>query len=214
MFFLLNRGARLTVFPFIAILITGCGTKQRSSDDAIDSTDVYSLEVRKDRKSKDLYLLTSDTSPLPDELKGSFTGLAYFKPDKSYAFETVLQRFPQPEEVVMATSKDRPRRMIRIGYLPFMIDGSEHRLHVFMPKDTSDGAYWFIPFYDKTNGESTYPGGRYIDIEDVASDTTFLDFNYAYNPYCAYNERYDCPIPPEENRLTVAIGAGEKYAGK
>jgi len=122
----------------------------------------------------------------------------------------VLRRLPAQREVTIATSKDKPRIMLHIGALPFTFEGKEYALQVYAPKDTSEGNYWFVPFTDATSGGETYGGGRYIDIDDVRSDSLFLDFNYAYNPYCAYNERFDCPIPPPENALPIAIRAGER----
>ena len=138
------------------------------------------------------------------------SGCEYFALDRDWVFLTALRPLPQPVEVVIATSKDRPRQMMHIGELPFMYDGTAYALQVYAPKDTSDGNYWFIPFTDNTSGVESYGGGRYLDIEDVAADSVFLDFNYAYSPYCAYNERYDCPIPPPENALPITIPAGEK----
>lgn len=208
-----NREHSLAVFLFATILLlTSCGQpdKKQDAQSDIDSSDVYTLEVRKDRLEKDKYLLTAPNSPIKASDMEQFKGLAYFPIDKSYVFATVLQRLASPEEVTIATSKDRPRIMLHIGALPFSFDGKKYALQVYAPKDTSDGNYWFIPFTDGSSGKDSYGGGRYIDIDDVTSDSTFLDFNYAYNPYCSYNERYDCPIPPPENALPIFIRAGER----
>jgi hypothetical protein len=215
-----NREQPLAVFLFATLLLTttllllaSCGqpAKKQDAQSAIDSSDVYTLEVRKDRLEKDKYLLTAPNTPIKASDMEQFKGLAYYPVDKSFVFPTVLQRLATPEEVTIATSKDRPRIMLHIGALPFTtVEGQPCTLQVYAPKDTSEGNYWFIPFIDQTNDDETYGGGRYIDIDDIASDSVFLDFNYAYNPYCAYNERYDCPIPPMENVLPVPIRAGEK----
>ena len=215
-----NREFPLAVFLFIVILLigalpipTGCGNRQQDTQtgtSVADETDLYTLEVLKDRKETDLYLLQSPGSPIKASEKDLFAGLKYYPPDKSFAFLTMLRRLDKPEEVIIATSKDRPRTMYYIGDFPFSYEGSDYRLRVFQPKDTSDGNYWFIPFTDANAGGETYGAGRYIDIENTSSDSTFLDFNYAYNPYCAYNDRYDCPVPPKENRLPIKIRAGEK----
>jgi uncharacterized protein len=210
--FLENRERVLTVFLFSTMLLaSACGTKHDQQDTAtVDTSDVYTLEVLKDRLEKDKYFLSSPDTPVKASDITLFKGLAYFPPDKKYAIPVVLQRLAAPMEIVMATSKDKPRSMLRIGYFSFDIEGQSCLLQVYAPKDSSDGMYWFIPFADRTNDESTYEGGRYIDIDDTSSDSTFLDFNYAYSPYCAYNERYDCPIPPVDNVLPVFIRAGEK----
>lgn len=208
-----DRGRVLAVFSLSLLLaLASCGQpeKKETPRDDLASTDIYTLEVRKDRLEKDKYLLTSPNSPIKASDMEFFKGLAYYDVDKAFAFESVLRRLPVPAEVTIATSKDRPRIMRHLGALPFTIDGKEYALQVYAPTDTSDGNYWFIPFTDATSGGETYGGGRYLDIDDVSSDTVFVDFNYAYNPYCAYNERYDCPIPPPENALPVAIRAGER----
>jgi len=222
--FPLDREHRLAVFASILtvlLIMTACGSPEKKADDADDdlaSTDVYSLEVKKDRLEKDKYLMTSPNSPIKASDMEFFSGLAYFEVDRKYVFHTALRPLAEPEEVIIATSKDRPRQMLHIGELPFTYDNAEFAVQVYAPKDTSDGKYWFIPFTDNTSGVESYGGGRYIDIDDVAADSVFLDFNYAYSPYCAYNERYDCPIPPPENALPITIAAGEKtyplYHGK
>lgn len=206
-----NRELRLAVFICTLTLLVSCGKQEEPKTQAPDlaNADSYTLEVVKDRKMKDLHFLRDDSSPLRDTDKEMFQELDYYPISKDYAFYTALEPLATPEEFVIATSKDRPREMLHIGYLPFTMDGAEYKLAVFTPKDTTDGYYWFIPFTDATSGKDTYGGGRYIDIENPA-DSVFLDFNYAYNPYCAYNDNYDCPIPPAENRLAIAIKAGEK----
>jgi uncharacterized protein len=194
----------------------GCGRKtgRTDSEATIDSSDVYTLKVLRNRKVKDLELLRDEKSPLTATDRESFTGLQYYPPARDLVFESVLERLPKPEQVMLATSKDRPRAMFCIGRLPFEYEGARHALRVYISADTSRGDDWFIPFKDATNGDETYAAGRFIDIPSPRSDTTFLDFNDAYNPYCAYNHRYDCPIPPKENELPIAIRAGEKaYAG-
>lgn len=214
-----NREHALAVFLFLVILplllVATSGCKSSSDEEAnntpaVDSSDVYTLELLKDRLVKDKDLLSNPSTPIKASDMGTFRGLAYYPPDKRFALPVVLQRLGTPEEIVMATSKDKPRLMLYIGDFRFTLQGKDCALRVYAPKDTSDGNYWFIPFTDLTTGGDSYEGGRYIDIEDTRSDSTFLDFNYAYNPYCAYNERYDCPIPPAENALPVAITAGEK----
>ena len=207
-----NRELRLAVFLcLLGLSVTSCGKKPAPQTQTTDlsNADTYTLEVMKDRKMKDLHFLRDESSPLTYEDKQVFEGLAYYPVDKSYAFYTALTPLKTPEDYTIATSKDRPRTMAHIGYLPFSFEGNTYKLAVFAPKDTSDGYYWFIPFTDATSGKETYGAGRFLDIENPA-DSVFLDFNYAYSPYCAYNDRYDCPIPPVENRLPIPIRAEEK----
>jgi len=207
-----NREHALAVFLCAAMLFTACGSKESKDAEifSIEDADVYTLEVRKDRLEKDKYFLTSHNTPIRASDMGNFRSLAYYPVDKSYALYVSLDRLESPEQTLIATTRDKIREMLYIGDFVFTLHGEHCSLRVFAPKDTSDGYYWFIPFTDLTNGSDTYGGGRYIDIDDTSSDSTFLDFNYAYNPYCAYNELYDCPIPPAENALPVAVRAGEK----
>lgn len=210
-----NRETALAVFllPVLlcAALLSGCGTRDSAPRTTeIDSSDVYTLEVLKDRKVKDLDFLRSTASPIPESDRASFRGLSYYPPDKSVVFECVLARLPAPRQVTMSTSKNRPRPMWHIGALSFRYQRQPCTLQVYTSVDTADGGDWFIPFIDATNGAETYGGGRFLDIARPSSDTVMLDFNYAYNPYCAYSHRYDCPIPPMENVLPIPVRAGER----
>ncbi|MDH7516074.1 MAG: DUF1684 domain-containing protein [Bacteroidota bacterium] len=202
------------LFPLIlgVALVWGCGTRKTENETraSVDTSDIYVLEVIKDRKVKDLHFLQDEDSPLLPADRAVFTGLQYFPPDKSFVFHTKLEPTVPPRPVMLATSKNRPRPMLMVGHLPFTYKGVTYRLEVFAPKDTTEGRYWFIPFMDETNGTESYEGGRFIDIDDPGPDSTFLDFNYAYNPYCAYNHAFDCPIPPAKNRLPIPVYAGER----
>lgn len=150
-------------------------------------------------------------SPLPKEERGHFTQLPRFQADK--AFRVNARYEPVTGEVFgMKTSTEREPKYQPMGILHFTLEGVEEQLTVYRNIDLSrlDGYrnYLFVPFTDLTNGESTYGGGRYLDLEGPLGSTVELDFNRAYNPYCAYGGAYSCPIPPEENHLEVAVRAG------
>ncbi len=150
-------------------------------------------------------------SPLPKEDREAFTVLPRFAPDPAFR---VMARFePQLGEVFgMKTTTEREPKYQRVGTLHFVVAGAEQRLTVFRNIDLSRledyRNYLFVPFTDLTNGETTYGGGRYLDLEGPLGETVELDFNRAYNPYCAYGGHYSCPIPPVENHLEVAVKAG------
>jgi uncharacterized protein (DUF1684 family) len=111
----------------------------------------------------------------------------------------------------MTTSKGTTQRYLRFGYFQFGLNNSQVILQAYKSADRDDD-HLFVPFRDKTSGKETYPAARYLDLEIRPDDTCLLDFNYAYNPYCAYSEDYICPLPPAENWLAVDIRAGElKY---
>ena len=100
--------------------------------------------------------------------------------------------------------------MRKIGALQFTLKGQTLALTAFVDASTNDVRSLFVPFGDMTNGNETYPGGRYLDLERTATGIYDLDFNRAYHPFCVFNSAYDCPYPPAENRLTTPIRAGER----
>ncbi len=174
----------------------------------------YARDLALQRKEKDYYVQTDPDSPIPSEVRGKMTGLAYFAPDMRYRFRVRLVTLPKPEPITLATSKGIPRPMVRYGYFEFEVDGAKQRLHAYksapQPGHHHEDASLFIPFRDATSGKESYGAARYLDLEESRSDDYVLDFNLAYNPYCAYSDDYVCPFPPKENWLTVPIRAGEK----
>jgi uncharacterized protein len=168
--------------------------------------DAAALEAM--RAEKDEALRAGD-SPIPPDLRSSFTGLAYYPADPALALRVPLERFENPETVKVAATGGDVRMMTRYGRFRFEIGGIPCSLTVF--KSDPSSKHLFLPFKDRTNGVETYEVGRYIDLEEQSGDEPYLlDFNLCYNPYCAYNASYTCPIVPRENDLAVAIPAGEK----
>lgn len=159
------------------------------------------------RAAKDS-LFRSAASPLLPSAQDEFDGLTYFPYDSTFAFPVTLDPTLQRDTLRMATSTGEPRDYIRFGSFSFPFDGRRHRLAVFQPIDGD--LRLFLPFADATSGSATYSAGRYLDFDPTTDGRYVLDFNYAYSPYCAYNPRYSCPLPPSENRLTVPIRAGEQ----
>lgn len=161
-----------------------------------------------ERKAKD-DAFRGDDSPLLPADKASFRGLAYFPVDPNLRFEVRLIRHPVVSAVRLATNTGEIRGGLRYGYFEFQAGGKPCRLQVYRLED-AEGPTLFIPFRDATSGKETYPAGRYIDLNENTSGLYELDFNRAYNPWCAYNNEYSCPVPPPENTLPVSIQAGEK----
>lgn len=176
----------------------------------------WKKDLEETRKEKDEWMRVSPNSPLPHEERHHFKGLEYFPPDSSCRIVTKLNVYPSPERLRMATSKGVEREFIRYGHFDFVIDGKPQRLHAY--KSTPEhghshgleDASLFVPFRDATSGKESYGAARYLDLEVNPSGVYELDFNLAYNPYCAYSDNYICPFPPPENWLTVAIRAGER----
>ncbi len=178
------------------------------------SAEDYVKEIEAMRREKDFFFKEDAESPIRHELRHKLEGLAYFPPDPKYRVRAKLIKDPKPQRVVLATSKGVPREMIRYGVFEFEIDGTKQRLAAFksvpQPGHHHADESLFVPFRDATSGKETYGASRYLDIEEQPTDEFVIDFNLAYNPYCAYSDDYVCPFPPRENWLPVPIRAGEK----
>ncbi len=159
------------------------------------------------RVQKDDFLRDNEHSPLTDTQKAAFTGLDYYADDPAWDMTVTVERFEAGDTAQVFTTKDMIRNYGRYGRFSFDVDGVTVALTIYQ---TPHG--FFLTFVD-ANAE-TYPAGRYIDPEQIDATTFRVNFNRAYNPFCAYNDRYDCPITPKENRLDVAIHAGEKLPPK
>jgi uncharacterized protein (DUF1684 family) len=166
------------------------------------------------RREKDFFFREDRDSPIPARLRSALNGLAYFPVDARYRVRARLVRDPNPQGVVLATSKGVPREMIRVGSFEFEVEGTPQRLAAYKavptPGHHHEDRSLFVPFRDGTSGKDSYGAARYLDIEELRTDEYVIDFNVAYNPYCAYSDDYVCPFPPRENWLTVPIMAGEK----
>ena len=177
------------------------------------------------RERKDEYFGEDPHSPIPPDEREAFDGLAYYPPDDDYRFVLPLHEHDEKEPITVATSTDGEREYLRWGEFRFSVDGEDVTIQAYK-SDPHDGRLW-IPFRDATSGEETYGAGRYLDLEpethrvdDGGGDVDdgdgndggewILDFNQAYNPTCAYDDRYECPLPPIENWLDVRIEAGEQ----
>lgn len=193
-------------------LAAGCPDRAGAPGGARGDRPAEGLPLEQERMTRDEAFRTRADSPIPEPDRGSFPGLRYYPVDGGLRFSVRLHRHPQPENVRLATSTGEIVGGLRYGYFEFAVDGQSCRLEVFrLDTDASGGnPSLFIPFRDATSGVETYGSGRYLDLEENTSGTYDLDFNRAYNPYCAYNPLYSCPLPPPENTLAVAIRAGEK----
>jgi uncharacterized protein (DUF1684 family) len=161
------------------------------------------------REAKDHFFGNALESPLSHEARHDFDGLDYYDPDPDLVFRLPVEP-GDDSEVRVGTSDGAERTYRRAGTVQFVVNGEATRLTLY---STGHPGY-FLPFRDSTSGRGTYGAGRYLDIEPNEDGTVTLDFNYAYNPTCAYDEAYSCPLPPVENWLRVPIEAGEKDFAK
>ncbi len=170
----------------------------------------FEQEVLSLRVDKDSFLRNDIESPIPPNERTNFKGLNYFPPDPGYRFTSKLKRFDTAKPIIIATSTGTRQAYFKYGALAFEIEERSLKLMVYKSTEDPYARSLFIPFSDETSGRETYAAGRYLDLEEQGGDDYELDFNMAYNPYCAYSEEYTCPIPPTENKLSVRIFAGEK----
>lgn len=167
----------------------------------------YSEQVLEKRKQVEEFLNTSEESPIKD--KKSFKGLKYYEPNEKYKVTAKLSQIKEKSALIIQTSTGESQTYIKYAYANFDIDGVACKL-LLLKKNLRDPRT-FVPFTDLTSGKETYGAGRYLDIPILGDrKEVIIDFNLSYNPYCAYNYKYSCPVPPKENNLSVAIKAGEK----
>ena len=189
----------------ISILIISC-----------TSDETYLKEIQEHQYELNVQFADAEESPLTPEDLQTFKELDFFEIDADYRIKAELIRTPDSEVFEMQTTTDRKPLYKQFGIAKFIIDGKSLQLSIYQNQqlilDPEYEDYLFIPFNDTTNGNESYSGGRFIDLKIPPNDsnTIIIDFNKAYNPYCAYSGRYSCPIPPSENNLDFAIKAGVK----
>tara|TARA_R110000868_G_scaffold14075_3_gene65716 strand:- start:11034 stop:11678 length:645 start_codon:yes stop_codon:yes gene_type:complete len=208
---------KLYILAFV-VLAFGCNGKKKYHDltennstqertDAI--ADILKFQNELNAEYKD-----PETSPLYDRDRKDFEGLAFFEVDTTYRVLAKFVRTPNALPFLMPTTTDRKSEEVVYGIAYFSLKGKQYQLEIYQnPVLTAQEKYrdyLFLPFSDSTNGNESYTGGRYIDLSIPEKDSVLIDFNKAYNPYCAYNKKYSCPIVPKVNSLEVAVKAGVK----
>jgi uncharacterized protein len=162
-------------------------------------------ELEQFRAEKDEFFKDHPQSPLEPAQKQAFTGLHYFPENEALCLEVKVELLDDGQPIPMQTTTGNVQMYFRHGRFKFSVDGQDAELTIYK----SEHGY-FLPFVDSLAGSETYPAGRYLEPEGLPGDHFLVDFNIAYNPYCAYNEIWSCPITPAENRLKVPVRAGEK----
>ena len=169
-------------------------------------------EIEHFRRSKDTFFASNHHSPIPEEVRKDWKGLNYFVPDPAYRLEMELKEHEDKIKIEMKTSTGETRDYLGWGEFHFKINDVECVLQAYKGEEKDSGL--FVPFRDVTSGKETYGAGRYLELYEehyMTDDGKWVvDFNMAYNPYCAYAPNYSCPVTPPENWLKVPIKAGEK----
>lgn len=196
----------IILLSVVIIIITIIYSFQGSQDDG-----VYQEEIAKERKEKDRFMRTSLESPFA-KTKDTYSGLKYYPPDIQYRVVADLQTIPEKKIVVLSTNDGKEQRYIEYAYAEFKLAGISNKLLILEILDMGPSrGKLFLAFGDETSAVETYGSGRYLDVNKTPGSSTIkLDFNLAYNPYCAYDNSYSCPFPPAQNLLKIAIKAGEK----
>jgi uncharacterized protein (DUF1684 family) len=198
----------------IVIVVSACSSsddelaeKAPNSEDPTFNTE----EITKFREFKNTNFKTSDQSPIPEAKRVTFQGLKYYYPTEEFAIPATFVPSKTKETSSVGTTKfGETRTYIKAGTLNFVINEKSYSLTAFFYLNDENKELLFVPFKDATSGKLTYDVGRYLDIPVVPNGDYIIDFNLAYNPYCAYNDNYSCPLVPKENVLPIEINAGEK----
>ena len=171
----------------------------------------YIEEIKKEREEKDRFMNSSKESPFAGHPE-SYNGLTYYAPDPKYKIIAELTPIEKKETVTLATNTGEEQRYLEYAFAEFDLEGLHHKLLILEVMDSGPfRGKLFFAFGDETSAVETYGAGRYLDLQKVpGSSTIMLDFNKAYNPYCAYISNFSCPLPPSQNLLTIPIKAGEK----
>jgi uncharacterized protein len=159
------------------------------------------------RKAKDDFFKNNSQSPFDRSQQKTFMGLSYYPENPDLRFILDIEKMEKPDQITMTTSTGDEQEYFHVGQIRFSVKGQEAGLQVYV---SGMGGEYFIPFVDSTAPSETYGAGRYLEPEDLGGGRLKVDFNLAYNPYCAYNDSWSCPIPPSQNRMRVRIEAGEK----
>jgi len=185
----------------LLILITtlSCNNKKEAEYLSIAKEFQYNMNIE---------FADKQSSPLTDKDFVTFSHLDFFPIQKKYRVKANFKRTPNEEPFDMLTTTSRLAKYVKYGLANFTLDNKNLSLVIYQNVDGEK--HLFLPYFDKTSGKESYSGGKYIELENPKDNHIIIDFNQAYNPYCAYNHKYSCPIPPDENRLDVEIKAGVK----
>ncbi len=177
--------------------------------------DSYTTSLLEIRATKDKDFKDPHRSPFNKKDRKSFKGLNYFPIDQYYRIKAAFLQIKDSSIIHLPTSKPGTKQAFMLSAkLSFHISGETHQLYAY--KSLKLAAIpglrnkLFVPFFDRTNGQETYGGGRYLDLFEVTADSVELDFNHSYNPLCVFNDRFECPLVPKSNKLSIKIQAGEK----
>ncbi len=193
------------IFRAILILFVLCGSCDKKR---IHNTNLNEFQKQLNASFKDV-----TTTPFNNSDLKRFSGLDFFQIDSNYIVKAEIMPLNNAKKIKLKTSTAGNLNVIKFAELYFIINKQEYKLFAYKYVDSNDYPpnHLFVPFLDRTNGDETYGGGRYLDLFEDSLGKIIIDFNNSYNPLCAYNESYSCPIVPKENFLDISVRAGVKY---
>jgi uncharacterized protein len=199
---------RNVIFIFVAVGLSVLLYMTFQGDNTVRA---HTHQIIKERQEKDDYMRTAESSPFAGA-PTTFTGLKYFPPDMKFRIQADLRPTKEKQIMRLATNDGKTQSYLTYAHAEFDFENLHNRLLILEVLDEGpDRGKLFLAFADQTSANETYGAGRYLDVKKVPGASTItLDFNNAYNPYCAYNDSFSCPFPPTENTLKIAVRAGEK----
>lgn len=208
---------RYFTFILITFLFLACQDSKKTTTPETNVTEQVKIEkvlnyyesLHEHRKMVDADMKNGDHSPIDKDSLASFIGLNYFPISEYWNINAHYTPIDTSKIFDFPTTTDRVIPMKKTGLITFIHHNKTIKLFAYSYVEHPNEDL-FVPFLDATNGDLTYGGGRYLEVKYPTNDSVWIDFNKAYNPYCAYNHHYSCPIPPLQNTLTIAIEAGEK----
>ena len=168
-------------------------------------------EAMEAKRNKIIDFMVNDTeSPFNQNEDVKYEGLNFFEIDPDFRVKVRIEKLSPPLPFNMQMTDGKTDEYFKYAFAYFTLGGAEQRLVLLKSKQFYDDPWLFLPFYDETSAIETYGGGRFLNVEYHGEKEIYIDFNMAYNPYCAYTDAYRCPVPPSENRITIKVTAGER----
>ena len=196
------------LFPFVILLIL-ITFIYSFLDDSVKKED-YLEDVNSKRQGIIDFMKNDPESPFHKKGEIEYQGLNFFDIDPTYNVKARIEKLPSPVPFEIQMTNGESAEYFKFAIAHFTIDDKPQKLFLLKSESFFDDPWLFLPFYDETSADETYGGGRFLNVEYHDEKEIFIDFNLAYNPYCAYTDLYRCPIPPVENKITVKILAGER----
>jgi uncharacterized protein (DUF1684 family) len=202
----MKRNLKLIHALLFTILLVSCGKNFTPEQKK------YIARIEKERVKKNEWMKNDPSSPFNRKGKVEFHDLNYFDVDPTFVFKSKLYEFSPKDTIIYYGTKGDARKAVRYGYINVNLEEQLRKINVYQGNTSTGEIYYSIWFTDKTTNNETYGVGRYIDFEKVEDPNHIydIDFNTAYNPYCAYSPNFSCAIPTKEDYIPVEITSGEK----